>query len=116
VKAPVRTLATSYPYDAHLDGQMSLRMSVNEIAHKLRDEIQERVATAGVEVIEARITHLSYAPEIAECHAAAPAGKRNHCRPLKNCRRRRRHGRNGVGAAKRQSTLSNSMKSARPAW
>jgi regulator of protease activity HflC (stomatin/prohibitin superfamily) len=40
-------------------------MSVNEIAHKLRDEIQERVATAGVEVIEARITHLSYAPEIA---------------------------------------------------
>ena len=64
-ESAVRTLATSYPYDAHLDGQMSLRMSVNEIAHKLRDEIQERVATAGVEVIEARITHLSYAPEIA---------------------------------------------------
>jgi regulator of protease activity HflC (stomatin/prohibitin superfamily) len=52
-ESAVRTLATSYPYDAHLDGQMSLRMSVNEIAHKLRDEIQERVA------------HLSYAPEIA---------------------------------------------------
>ena len=64
-ESAVRTLATSYPYDAHLDGQMSLRMSVNEIAHKLRDEIQERVTTAGVEVIEARITHLSYAPEIA---------------------------------------------------
>ena len=64
-ESAVRTLATSYPYDAHLEGQMSLRMSVNEIAHKLRDEIQERVATAGVEVIEARITHLSYAPEIA---------------------------------------------------
>src|SRR5215467_7665632 len=64
-ESAVRTLATSYPYDAHLDGQMSLRMSVNEIAHRLRDEIQERVATAGVEVIEARITHLSYAPEIA---------------------------------------------------
>jgi regulator of protease activity HflC (stomatin/prohibitin superfamily) len=64
-ESAVRTLATSYPYDAHLDGQMSLRMSVNEIAHKLRDEIQERVANAGVEVIEARITHLSYAPEIA---------------------------------------------------
>jgi regulator of protease activity HflC (stomatin/prohibitin superfamily) len=44
---------------------MSLRMSVVEIAHKLRDEIQERVGKAGVEVIEARITHLSYAPEIA---------------------------------------------------
>lgn len=64
-ESAVRTLATSYPYDAHLEGQMSLRMSVNEIAHKLRDEIQERVTTAGVEVIEARITHLSYAPEIA---------------------------------------------------
>ena len=64
-ESAVRTLATSYPYDAHLEGQMSLRMSVNEIAHKLRDEIQERVANAGVEVIEARITHLSYAPEIA---------------------------------------------------
>jgi regulator of protease activity HflC (stomatin/prohibitin superfamily) len=64
-ESAVRTLATSYPYDAHLEGQMSLRMSVNEIAHKLRDEIQERVSTAGVEVIEARITHLSYAPEIA---------------------------------------------------
>ena len=64
-ESAVRTLATSYPYDAHLEGQMSLRMSVNEIAHKLRDEIQERVSTAGVEIIEARITHLSYAPEIA---------------------------------------------------
>jgi regulator of protease activity HflC (stomatin/prohibitin superfamily) len=64
-ESAVRTLATSYPYDAHVDGQMSLRMSVNEIAHKLRDEIQERVGNAGVEVIEARITHLSYAPEIA---------------------------------------------------
>ena len=44
---------------------MSLRMSVVEIAHRLRDEIQERLAKAGVEVIEARITHLAYAPEIA---------------------------------------------------
>jgi regulator of protease activity HflC (stomatin/prohibitin superfamily) len=64
-ESAVRTLATSYPYDAHLEGQMSLRMSVVEIAHKLRDEIQERVGKAGVEVIEARITHLAYAPEIA---------------------------------------------------
>jgi len=64
-ESAVRTLATSYPYDAHLEGQMSLRMSVGEIAHKLRDEIQERVGKAGVEVVEARITHLAYAPEIA---------------------------------------------------
>ena len=64
-ESAVRALATSYPYDAHQDGQMSLRMSVVEIAHKLRDEIQERLTKAGVEVIEARITHLAYAPEIA---------------------------------------------------
>jgi regulator of protease activity HflC (stomatin/prohibitin superfamily) len=64
-ESAVRTLATAYPYDAHLEGQMSLRMSVVEIAHKLRDEIQERVGKAGVEIIEARITHLAYAPEIA---------------------------------------------------
>jgi len=64
-EAAVRALATSYPYDAHQDGQMSLRMSVVEIAHKMRDEIQDRLTKAGVEVIEARITHLAYAPEIA---------------------------------------------------
>jgi regulator of protease activity HflC (stomatin/prohibitin superfamily) len=64
-ESAVRALATSYPYDAHVEGQMSLRMSVVEIAHKLRDEIQERLTKAGVEVVEARITHLAYAPEIA---------------------------------------------------
>jgi len=64
-ESAVRVLATTYPYDAHSEGQMSLRMSVIDIAHRLRDEIQERLAKAGVEVIEARITHLAYAPEIA---------------------------------------------------
>src|SRR5215471_7732562 len=64
-EAALRNLATSYPYDSHGEGQMSLRMSVLEIAHKLRDEIQERLAKAGVEVVEARISHLAYAPEIA---------------------------------------------------
>ena len=64
-EAAVRILATSYPYDAHEPNQMSLRMSVIEIAHKLRDEIQERLSKAGVEVVEARISHLAYAPEIA---------------------------------------------------
>lgn len=64
-EAAVRNLATSYPYDAHVEGQISLRMSSGEIAHKLREEIQERLAQAGVEVIEARISHLAYASEIA---------------------------------------------------
>jgi hypothetical protein len=64
-ESAVRNLATSYPYDAHVEGQVSLRMSAGEIAHRLREEIQERLAKAGVEVIEARISHLAYAPEIA---------------------------------------------------
>jgi regulator of protease activity HflC (stomatin/prohibitin superfamily) len=64
-EAALRNLATRYPYDSHGEDTMSLRMSVLDIAHQLRDEIQERLAKAGVEVIEARITHLAYAQEIA---------------------------------------------------
>src|SRR5690349_16308837 len=50
-ESALRNLATSYPYDAHAESQMSLRMSVMEIAHRLRDEIQERLEQAGVNVI-----------------------------------------------------------------
>lgn len=64
-EAAVRVLATSYPYDSHEDGQISLRLSVGEVSEGLRREIQERLAKAGIEVIEARISHLAYAPEIA---------------------------------------------------
>jgi regulator of protease activity HflC (stomatin/prohibitin superfamily) len=64
-EAAVRNLATSFPYDAHTEGQVSLRMSSTDIAQKLKEEIQERLAKAGMEVLEARISHLAYAPEIA---------------------------------------------------
>jgi regulator of protease activity HflC (stomatin/prohibitin superfamily) len=64
-EAAVRILATTYPYDAHESGQLSLRSSVEEISDRLRHEIQARLAKAGIEVIEARISHLAYAPEIA---------------------------------------------------
>ncbi|MBN2370669.1 MAG: SPFH domain-containing protein [Vicinamibacteria bacterium] len=64
-EAAVRNLATSYSYDAHEEGRISLRSSATEINHRLREEIQERLSRAGVEVIEARISHLAYAPEIA---------------------------------------------------
>jgi regulator of protease activity HflC (stomatin/prohibitin superfamily) len=64
-EAALRNLATHYPYDAHTDGQLSLRSNTAEVAEKLKVEIQERLAQAGVEVIEARITHLAYAQEIA---------------------------------------------------
>ena len=65
-EAAVRNLATSYTYDAHLEGDMSLRGNTAEVAEHMKKEIQERLATAGVEVIEARISHLAYAPEIAQ--------------------------------------------------
>ena len=65
-EAAVRNLATSYTYDAHIEGGMSLRSHTGEVAEHMKKEIQERLATAGVEVIEARISHLAYAPEIAQ--------------------------------------------------
>ena len=64
-EAALRNLATSHPYDAHADGQMSLRGNTAEVADQLRHEIQARLEKAGVQVIESRISHLAYAPEIA---------------------------------------------------
>jgi regulator of protease activity HflC (stomatin/prohibitin superfamily) len=65
-EAAVRNLATSYKYDAHEEGQMSLRGNTLEVAEHMKKEIQDRLAQAGVEVMEARISHLAYAPEIAQ--------------------------------------------------
>ena len=64
-EAALRNMATSYPYDTHEEGRMSLRGSTLEIAAHLQKEIQDRLARAGVEIIESRISHLAYAPEIA---------------------------------------------------
>jgi regulator of protease activity HflC (stomatin/prohibitin superfamily) len=64
-ESALRNLATSHPYDAHQDEQLSLRANMAEIADQLRTEIQDRLEKAGVQVIEARISHLAYAPEIA---------------------------------------------------
>jgi hypothetical protein len=63
-EAALRNLAAAYPYDGH-DGEKSLRGSMAEIAAHMREEVQERLQVAGVEVKEARISHLAYAPEIA---------------------------------------------------
>ncbi|MFF8775358.1 SPFH domain-containing protein [Kitasatospora sp. NPDC015120] len=62
----VRHIATSYPYDAHQEGQLSLRDGAEEVARKLSAEIAARVASAGVRVVESRITRLAYAPEVAQ--------------------------------------------------
>ncbi|GAA2995007.1 SPFH domain-containing protein [Actinokineospora diospyrosa] len=62
----VRHIATTYPYDAHgTDGELSLRDNAEQITQQLSAEIAARVEAAGVGVIESRITHLAYAPEIA---------------------------------------------------
>ena len=65
-ESALRTMATSYPYDQHEDGQLALRSHATEVSKHLLDELQERLADAGVQVLDARISHLAYAPEIAQ--------------------------------------------------
>lgn len=64
-EAAIRNMATSYPYDDHESESVTLRGSANEIGDILKSEVQARLGKAGVEVLEARISHLAYAPEIA---------------------------------------------------
>jgi len=65
-ESALRAMATSYPYDQHEEGQLALRSHANEISQHLKDELAERLADAGVQVIDARISHLAYAAEIAQ--------------------------------------------------
>ena len=62
----VRHIASSYPYDNRGSGAMSLRDNADEITRKLSAELTDRVSSAGVQIIETRLTRLSYAPEIAQ--------------------------------------------------
>ena len=64
-EAALRNLATSYPYESHSDDQVALRSAPQAVAEQLKMEVQDRLEKAGVEVIEARISHLAYAQEIA---------------------------------------------------
>jgi regulator of protease activity HflC (stomatin/prohibitin superfamily) len=64
-ESALRSMATSYPYDQHEEGQMSLRSHAAEISEHLQKELAERLADAGVQVRDARISHLAYAAEIA---------------------------------------------------
>jgi len=64
-EAALRNAATSYPYDSHEEHVVSLRGSTAAVADHLKAEVQQRLDKAGVEVLEARISHLAYAPEIA---------------------------------------------------
>lgn len=64
-EAALRAMATRYPYDSH-DGRVALRSHPDEVSAQLKTELDERLGKAGVDVIEARISHLAYAPEIAQ--------------------------------------------------
>ncbi len=64
-ESALRNLSTTYPYEPHEGEGVALRSHPVDIAQALREEIQERLDKAGVTVIEARISHLAYAPEIA---------------------------------------------------
>jgi len=65
-EAALRNLATHFPYDVHDDEKIALRSHTDLVAEKLKTEVEKRLAEAGVEVIEARISHLAYAQEIAQ--------------------------------------------------
>jgi len=64
-EAALRNLATGYPYDAHSEGEVAISSHTAEVSAQLRIEIHDRLQKAGVEVIETRVSHLAYAPEIA---------------------------------------------------
>lgn len=65
-EAAVRNLATNYPYDAFEEGEVSMVGHLPEIAERLKHENQDRLKKAGIEIIESRISHLAYSPEIAQ--------------------------------------------------
>lgn len=62
----IRAVATTYPYDSFTDEELTLRGNADEVSNQLTTELQARLQVAGVEVIEARLTHLAYSTEIAQ--------------------------------------------------
>ena len=65
-ESAVRAVAQSYPYDSHTGGEEALSTHTAEVSHALQKAIQDRLARAGVEVLESRISHLAYSAEIAQ--------------------------------------------------
>jgi regulator of protease activity HflC (stomatin/prohibitin superfamily) len=80
-EAALRNLATTYPYEHDQDdARLSLRSDANAIALKLKSEVQDRLQKAGVDVLEARLSHLAYSPEIAQAAGERGfGGAQNYC-------------------------------------
>jgi len=62
----LRHLASHYPYEPHQAGELSLRGSPEQVGETMRKELQDRIAAAGIEIMEAQLSHLAYSPEIAQ--------------------------------------------------
>ncbi len=62
----IRSVAMRFPYDSHVDGEASLRGNPDEVSAELKSEVQARLDVAGLEILEARLSHLAYASEIAQ--------------------------------------------------
>ena len=95
-ESALRHVATSHPYDDTTGAGTSLRGSTDVVSAQLATEVAARVAMAGVEIVEVRISHLAYAPGDRPGHAAPPTGQRRGGRPLAH--RRGRGGDGGDGA------------------
>ena len=98
-EAALRQLATSYPYDLHDQHRISLRSHSREINEHLQREVQERLESAGVSVLEARVSHLAYAPEIAQAMLQRQQAGAIIAARIPHRRRRREHGADGADAA-----------------
>jgi hypothetical protein len=97
-EAAIRHLATLYAYDTGEDlapDETTLRAGLDVVANALKDELNLRFASAGVEVVDAKLTHLAYAPDRAR-HVAAPAGDGHRQRAPPDRRRRSGHGGGGA--------------------
>ncbi len=96
----VRHIATSYAYEVHGSGMLSLRDNADEITQQLSAEIQARVASAGVKIIESRLTRLSYASEIAQAMLRRQAASRRGRRAAGDRGGGGRHGQAGPDPAR----------------
>ena len=116
-EAALRNAATSYPYDSHDEANViSLRGTTGAVAEHLKEEMQQRLQKAGVEVIETRISHLAYAPEIAAAMLQRQQAGAIIAARYADRRRRGRDGGDGAAAARRTRASSPWTKSARPPW
>jgi regulator of protease activity HflC (stomatin/prohibitin superfamily) len=80
-ESAIRSIASRFAYDHGVEHEATLRGSADEVAQALQDELQVRLAKAGVTVEEARLTHLAYAPEIASVMLRPSAGRSHHRGP-----------------------------------